>query len=292
MSQVKNKLLNIQAISSSLSVVISLSLVLFVVGLIVLIMINTQRLTDHVKENIGFTIMLQEGINEIESINFQKELDASIFVKSTSFISKDQATEQLKNDLGEDFVEFLGYSPLLSSIDVKLNAEYANTDSLSMLAKGLTAKPIVFEAYYQKDLIDKVNSNVAQISLFLTIFCVLLFIIAFVLINNTIRLSVYAKRFLIRTMKLVGATDQFIQTPLIIKAFYQGIYSAILAVFMLIGAIHLLQSNSPQALNISDLKIIGIIFIIIFIMGMVLSMLSTFLAVRKYIKLNENELYN
>ena len=169
MSQVKNKLLNIKAISSSLSVVISLSLVLFVVGLIVLIMINTQRLTDHVKENIGFTIMLRDGINEIESINFQKELDASIFVKSTSFISKDQATEQLKNDLGEDFVEFLGYSPLLSSIDVKLNAEYANTDSLSMLAQQLTSKPVVFEAYYQKDLIDKVNSNIAQISLFLII---------------------------------------------------------------------------------------------------------------------------
>ena len=292
MSQSKNKLLSVKVITSSISVTMSLSLVLFVVGIIALIMINAQRLTDHVKENIGFTIMLDNEITEIESIKFQKELDASNFVKSTAFITKEQATEELKEDLGEDFVEFIGYSPLLSSIDVKINAEYANSDSLIKLSKELTEKPIVFEAYYQKDLIDKLNSNVAKISYFLLIFCILLFIIAFVLINNTIRLSVYSKRFLIRTMRLVGATDRFIQAPMISKASYQGVYSSIFAIFMLIGAIQFIQSNSSNSLNIEDLKTIGIVFLIIFIFGILLSVSSTYFAVKKYIKLNENELYN
>ena len=288
----KNKSLNRRIISSSASVVISLSLVLFVVGLLGLVLINAQRLSDYVKENIGFTIMLEDGVTEIETIKFQKELDASNFAKSTTFITKEQATENLKNDLGEDFVEFLGYSPLLTSIDVKLNANYANTDSLQQITSELNNNPVVFEAYYQKDLVDKLNKNVNKLSFFLLMFCVLLFFIAFALINNTIRLSVYAKRFLIRTMRLVGATNNFIQKPFLIRGIYQGIYSALFAILMLIGAIQLVQGDTADMLNIDDLKIIGIVFLLIFISGMIISLFSTFFAVRKYIKLNEHELYN
>ncbi len=288
----KNKSLNRRIISSSASVVISLSLVLFVVGLLGLVLINAQRLSDYVKENIGFTIMLEDGVTEIETIKFQKELDASNFAKSTTFITKEQATENLKNDLGEDFVEFLGYSPLLTSIDVKLNANYANTDSLQQITSELNNNPVVFEAYYQKDLVEKLNKNVNKLSFFLLMFCVLLFFIAFALINNTIRLSVYAKRFLIRTMRLVGATNNFIQKPFLIKGIYQGVYSALFAIFMLIGAIQLVQGDTADMLNIDDLKIIGIVFLLIFISGMIISLFSTFFAVRKYIKLNEHELYN
>ena len=189
-----NKLLKWKIFSSSASVVISLSLVLFIVGLLGLILINAQRLTDYVKENIGFTIMLKDGITEIQTSTFQKKLEVENFTKSVNFISKEQATQELKTDLGEDFVEFLGYSPLLSSIDVKLNADYANTDSLQQITAELMADPVVFEAYYQKDLVDKLNSNVKRLSFFLLVFCILLFFIAFVLINNTIRLSVYSKR--------------------------------------------------------------------------------------------------
>ena len=284
-----NKLLKWKIFSSSASVVISLSLVLFIVGLLGLILINAQRLTDYVKENIGFTIMLKDGITEIQTSTFQKKLEVENFTKSVNFISKEQATEELKTDLGEDFVEFLGYSPLLSSIDVKLNADYANTDSLQQITAELMADPVVFEAYYQKDLVDKLNSNVKRLSFFLLVFCILLFFIAFVLINNTIRLSVYSKRFLIRTMRLVGATDSFIQKPFLIKGLYQGFYSSIFAVFMMIGALQLVQE---YALNIDDLKIIGIVFILIFLSGLILSLFSTFFAVKKYLQLNENELYN
>ena len=284
-----NKLLKWKIFSSSASVVISLSLVLFIVGLLGLILINAQRLTDYVKENIGFTIMLKDGITEIETSSFQKELEVENFTKSVNFISKEQATQELKTDLGEDFVEFLGYSPLLSSIDVKLNADYANTDSLQQITAELMVDPVVFEAYYQKDLVDKLNSNVKQLSFFLLVFCILLFFIAFVLINNTIRLSVYSKRFLIRTMRLVGATDSFIQKPFLMKGLYQGFYSSIFAVFMMIGALQLVQQD---ALNIDDLKILGIVFILIFLSGLILSLFSTFFAVKKYLQLNENELYN
>jgi len=287
-----NTSLNRRILSSSASVVISLSLVLFVIGLLGLVLINAQRLSNYVKENIGFTIMLKEGVNEIEIMNFQKTLDAADFAKSSTFVSKEQATKDLQNDLGEDFVSFLGYSPLLSSFDVKLNASYANTDSLAFIKAELNNYPLVHTIFYQENLIDKLNSNVNRLSFFLFSFCLLLFVIAFALINNTIRLSVYSKRFLIRTMKLVGATNSFIQRPFLIKGIYQGIYSSIFAIFMLIGSIQLIQSETASILNITDLKIIGLIFILIFIFGFFLSWISTFFAVRKFIKQNESELYN
>ena len=287
-----NTSLNRRILSSSASVVISLSLVLFVIGLLGLVLINAQRLSNYVKENIGFTIMLKEGVNEIEIMNFQKILDAADFAKSSTFVSKEQATKDLQNDLGEDFISFLGYSPLLASVDVKLNASYANTDSLAVIKAELNDYPVVHTIFYQENLIDKLNSNVNRLSFFLLSFCLLLFVIAFALINNTIRLSVYSKRFLIRTMRLVGATNSFIQKPFLVKGIYQGIYSSIFAIFMLIGSIQLIQSETASMLNITDLKIIGFIFILIFIFGFFLSWISTFFAVRKFIKQNESELYN
>ena len=292
MKTMKNKTLNRRILSSSASVIISLSLVLFVVGLLSLVLINVQKLSDYVKENIGFTIMLKDGRNDIETLKFQKILDASDFAKSTTFTTKEQATADLKTDLGEDFVEFLGYSPLLASIDVKLNAEYGNTDSLQIITNELSKNANVFEVYYQEDLIEKLNSNVNRLSFFLLIFCVLLFFIAFALINNTIRLSVYSKRFLIRTMRLVGATNSFIQKPFLSKGIYQGIYSSLFAILMLIGALQLVQRDVANMFNIDDLKIIGIVFLLILASGLFISIFSTFFAVRKFIKLNENELYN
>ena len=292
MKNTKNISLHRSILSSSVSVIISLSLVLFVVGLLGLVLINAQKLSNYVKENIGFTIMLKEGVAEIEVMKFQKEIDASSFAINTLFISKEKATQDLQKDLGEDFVKFLGYSPLLSSIDVKLNAAYANADSLAIINDELNKNSNVHEVFYQKDLVNKINSNVNRLSAFLLTFCGLLFIIAFALINNTIRLSVYAKRFLIRTMRLVGATNSFIQKPFLITGIYQGIYSSIFAVFMLIGSIKLIQRETANMLNITDLKIIGLVFIVVFISGVFISWTSTYFAVKKYIKLNKTELYN
>ena len=275
-----------------MSVIISLSLVLFVVGLLSLVLINAQKLSNYVKENIGFSIMIKEDIKEIELIEFNKILDAEDFTKSTRFISKEQATKELEKDLGEDFVSFLGYNPIMASIDVKLNSSYANNDSLQNISSRLEKSDIVYEVFYQKNLIKKLNSNVGKISFFLICISLVLFFIAFALINNTIRLSVYSKRFIIKTMRLVGAENSFIQKPFLITGVYQGLYSAIFAIFMLIGSIQLIQSETASILNINDLQIIGLVFIVLFCSGIIISGTSTFFAVRKFIYLNEGELYN
>ena len=289
-SETKKKF-NSSVFSSSISVVISLSLVLFIVGTLFLVLINAQKLSNYVKENIGFSVMLEENTSELDCLRFLKEIDANNFSKSATLVSKEQATKELRNELGEDFVDFLGYSPLLSSIDVKLNANYANPDSLLKIKNQLQKNTNVFEVYYQEDLVEKINSNVNRITIFLLAFCSLLLIIAFVLINNTIRLSVYSKRFLIRTMRLVGAKNSFIQKPFLINSLYQGLYGAIFAVFMLIGSLQLIQKEAMHILNISDLKVIGTVFLLIFIFGIFISWISTYLSVKKYIKLTEHKLY-
>ena len=286
-----NKKFNSSVFSSSISVVISLSLVLFIVGTLFLVLINAQKLSNYVKENIGFSVMLEENTSELDCLRFLKEIDANNFSKSATLVSKEQATKELRNELGEDFVDFLGYSPLLSSIDVKLNANYANADSLLKIKNQLQKNTNVFEVYYQEDLVEKINSNVNRITIFLLAFCSLLLIIAFVLINNTIRLSVYSKRFLIRTMRLVGAKNSFIKKPFLINSLYQGLYGAIFAVFMLIGSLQLIQKEAMHILNISDLKVIGTVFLLIFIFGIFISWISTYLSVKKYIKLTEHKLY-
>jgi cell division transport system permease protein len=288
----KNKSLNRKIVSSSVSVIISLSLVLFVVGLLSLVLINAQKLSNYIKENIGFSIMIKEDVKEIEVIEFNKILDAEDFTKSTRFISKEQATKELEKDLGEDFVNFLGYNPIMASVDVKLNSSYANNDSLQNISTRLEKSDVVYEVFYQKNLIKKLNSNVGKISFFLICISLILFFIAFALINNTIRLSVYSKRFIIRTMRLVGAENSFIQKPFLITGVYQGLYSAIFAIFMLIGSIQLIQTETASILNINDLQIIGLVFIVLFCSGIIISGTSTFFAVRKFIYLNEGELYN
>jgi cell division transport system permease protein len=236
--------------------------------------------------------MIKEDVKEIELIEFNKILDAEDFTKSTRFISKEQATKELEQDLGEDFVNFLGFNPIMASIDVKLNSSYANNDSLQNISSRLEKSDVVYEVFYQKNLIKKLNSNVGKISFFLICISLILFFIAFALINNTIRLSVYSKRFIIRTMRLVGAENSFIQKPFLISGVYQGLYSAIFAIFMLLGSIQLIQTETASILNINDLQNIGLVFIVLFCSGIIISGTSTFFAVRKFIYLNEGELYN
>ena len=292
MRRKKSNIINTPVFSSSLSVVISLSLVLFIIGLLSLILLNANRLSNYAKENIGFVIMLKDNVKEAEIIKFQKIIDASNFAKSSSFVSKEEATIELQSDLGEDFVEFLGYSPLLASIDVSLNANYANSDSLNIISKTLNKNTIVHEVYYQKYFIDQLNKNVQRISFVLLSFSILLFVISFTLINNTIRLSIYSKRVLIQTMRLVGATDQFIRKPFLYKSLHQGFYASVFAIFLLIGSIQLVQNEIATILNIHDLRIIGIIFILIFVIGILISWISTFFAVRKYTNITESKIYN
>ena len=277
--------------SSSMSIVISMSLVLFLLGILGFLLLNANRLSNHVKQNIGFSVMIKEGKKDINIMQLQKLIDSKAYSLETDWVSKEDAATELQEQLGEDFISFLGYNPLLESIDIKLKATYANPDSLRILKEELTKNDLIHEVFYQKDLVEKINENVRKMSIFLLSFCFLLFIISFTLINNTIRLSVYSKRFLIRTMKLVGATNKFIKGPFLSDSIYNGIYSSLVAMCMLLIVFQLLQNDMPDFLNIQDLKSMGIIFASIFVAGILFTWLSTFLALRKYLRIKESEIY-
>lgn len=291
MNKKSNSLLKLRLISSSVSIVISLSLVLYVIGLLAYILINTNSFSKKIKENITFSILLKDNAKEIDIVKFQKYIDAEDFAKNSIYITKDEATKNLISELGEDFTDFLGYSPLLASIDLKLKAEYTSYEKIKQLEAELMQSDIVHEIYYHKNLIQNINTNINKILMFLSSFCLLLSIISIGLINNSIRLSIYSKRFVIQTMSLVGAENWQIQKPFLIKSLIQGMYSSIFAIFLLIGSIQLIQKETASILNVNDFKLISFIFIFIFVSGLILSWLSTFFAVRKYIRIDEYKLY-
>jgi len=268
-----------------------MSLVLFVLGILGFLLINANRLSNHVKQNIGFSVMIKEGVKDVDIMQLQKLIDSKSYSLESDWVTKEDAAKGLQEQLGEDFITFLGYNPLLESIDIKLKSSYANPDSLLILQQQLTKNDLIHEVFYQKDLVEKINENVRKMSIFLLSFCILLFIISFTLINNTIRLTVYSKRFLIHTMKLVGATNKFIKGPFLSDSIYNGIYSSLVAICMLLTVFQLLQSDMPNFLNIQDFKSMGIIFACIFVAGILFTWLSTFFALRKYLRIKESKIY-
>ncbi len=277
--------------NSYFTTVISIALVLFLLGAVGYLMLNAQRLSNYVKENIGFNVVLKDNVREAEVRRLQKYLDASSYVKSTEYIDKERAAQELKEELGEDFVDFLGYNPLLSSIEVKLFAEYANPDSIKNVEEIFSSFPQVKEVYYQKNLIEKVNENVNRISLVLLSFSALLLLIAIALINNTIRLSVYAKRFLINTMQLVGATKGFIRQPFISTSIFHGFVGGVVANGMLAAGIYILHKELGGFIGFDNIELIGVLFILVIFVGISLSLISTFFAVNKYLRLKTDQLY-
>ncbi|MGZ3884350.1 MAG: cell division protein FtsX [Bacteroidia bacterium] len=277
--------------SSSLTVVISLALVLFMLGLLGLVVLNARKLSNHIKENIGFQVILKDTTTSAQIDALQQEISASSFAKSVLHISKEQAAEKLKADLGEDFISFLGYNPLLSTLDVKLNADYANGDTLANIEKGLLQKPYVKEVVYHKDMIRQVNENAKVVGLYLLIFSGLLLVVAIALINNTIRLSIYSQRFLIRTMYLVGATRVFISKPFILKGIRQGVISGILAGVLLAGFLVVSTKYIPDLLQLQDENLLALLFSGIVLLGIFISSLSAMLSVMRYLRLKTSDLY-
>ena len=278
--------------TSSLSTMLSISLVLLMIGSMGFILLNTHRLTNYIKENVGFSLVLNENIKKIDRLQLQKELDASPQIKSTEFISKEDAAKILESDLGEDFITFLGFNPLSASIDVFMNAQYANNENLERLEQQLVNNEIVKEIIIQKDLIAAINTNVKKLTIVLLSFCALLLIIAIALINNTIRLTVYSKRFNIHTMKLVGATHSFIRKPFLRNGFLQGLFSGLIGIVLLIVALFSLHKEMPELLVLQDVPTVGFIFISILIFGILISTIVTNFSVGKYLKMNENDLYH
>lgn len=291
MSRSEDKLSRRRLQTSTATTIISISLVLFMLGLLGLIVLHAQKLSDYVKENIGFSVIIKEEIKESGIIEFQKMLDMSPFVKSTEYITKEKAAENLTKDLGEDFVDFLGFNPLLASIDIRLRAGYANNDSLKVLENKLIANPVVKEVFYHKSLVDMVNQNVRKISIVILAFTLVLMLISIVLINNTIRLSVYSKRFIIKSMQLVGATQRFIRKPFILRSLLHGFISAMIAIVLLGLVLYFSRRALPELVDLQDIDMFLSLFGIVTVMGLFITGISTLLAVRKYLRISNDNLY-
>ena len=291
MARNKPQKLKTSLLSSYFTTTLSISMILFLFGLLGLLVINAQRLSDFVMENIGVTLILKDDAREVDVIKLQKNLEATDYIKSTRFVDKANAAIELKNELGEDFVDFLGYNPLLSSIDVTVYAAYANPDSLMMLEKKLLTHPQIKEVYYQRDLVKQLNSNVKKISIILLSISLLMFIIFTALINNTIRLSIYSKRFLINTMQLVGATRSFIRQPFLAKSALHGIYGAIIACFMLLVIFFSYQSELKSFIDFQNPTSLALLVAGIFLSGILITVVSTYFAVNKFLRMKFDQLF-
>lgn len=277
--------------ASGFTVIVSLSLVLFMLGALGLLIINANKLSTHFKENVGFQVYLRDTATSAQTDALIQELSNSRFTRSVNLISKEQAAEQLQAELGEDFLSFLGSNPLLNSLEVKLEANHVNSDTLRIVEKKLMQKPFVKEVVYQKDLIDNLNRNAKAVAFFILIFSAALLIVAIALINNTIRLSIYSQRFLIRTMYLVGATRAFISKPFVFKGFRQGVIAGILAGIMLALFLIVGVRFIPELLQLQDENVLLILFAGIVLIGIIISAVSAFFSVMRYLKLKTSDLY-
>jgi cell division transport system permease protein len=267
------------------------SLVLFLLGILGLVLINAKELSDYFRESLSFSVMLNDGAKEADIRMLQKDLDAKPYVKLTEYVSKEKAAAKMKEDLGEDFISFLGDNPLPSSIDVYLYAGYTSPDSVAKIEKYVLEYPFVDEVYYEESLLFLINENVRKISLFLLVLSSFLFLIAVTIINNTIRLSIYSKRFLIRTMQLVGATRSFIRKPFLIRSIYHGIIAALIAMILLMGLLYLIETEFFRMVSMESINLLLVLGVVIIIAGILINVVSTYLSVNRYLSISEDKLY-
>jgi len=278
--------------ASYITSIISITLVLFMLGLLGLIILHGKKLSDYVRENISISVMLKDDLSDESVKSYMQRLERTSYVKQAVFISREQAAKELANELGEDFVQFLGYNPLPASIDLQLKAGYANTDSISRIEKQLLTSNLVKEVVYQKSLIDQVNSNISKISFIILSFSLILLVISVILINNTIKLSIYARRFLIRSMQLVGATETFIRLPFIKKSIIHGVIASLLAILFLISTLYLARQRMPEIAALEDLEQFVVFFMGILLLGVLLSAMSTWISVNKFLRMKIDKLYS
>ncbi len=277
--------------SSYATTIISISLVLFMLGFAGLAMLHGRRLSVLIRENIGLSIIIKRDVKENLITDFRQFLEKQPYTKSTEYIPREKAASDLQETLGEDFISFIGYNPLLPSIDVKLKADYTTNENMMDIEKQLLANSIVEEVIYQKSLVHLVNENINRISMVMVGFSILLLLISVALINNTIRLAVYSKRFLIRSMQLVGATQGFIRKPFIKQGILHGIYSAFLALILLALVIFFSRKEMPELAEIQGAGMFIILTCSVIVLGVLLSFISTYFAVGKYLRSSLDDLY-
>lgn len=276
---------------SYLYAIISVTMVLFMLGILGVLLIYSQNISNYFRENIEVSIILKDNVNEVDVLQFQKKLELEPYIKSSTFISKDEAARIMQEDLGED-LDLLDYNPLYASVNIYLKADYANKDSLAQIEEELLQNPIVEEVYYFRAIVDLVNRNVKVVSMVLGVIAALLFIIALTLIDNTIKLLMYSNRFIIRSMQLVGATRWFIIKPFLMRGVFNGLVSGLVAVIALVGLMYYAQVKLPALQVVSD-NLIGfsIIFAGVIVTGILISWLSTWRAVAKYLNMKLDDLY-
>jgi cell division transport system permease protein len=277
--------------SSYVTLVVSVSLVLFLLGILGMVLINARQLSDYFRESLSFTIMLKEDAREADIRMLQKELDAKPYVKLTRYVSKDVAAMNLREELGEDFLDFLGYNPLMPTIDVYLLAEYTQPDSVIKIEKVISEYPVVDEVYYQESFLNLINDNFRRISVFLLVISFLLFLIALTIINNTIRLSIYSKRFLINTMQLIGANRSFIRKPFLLRSLFFGFLAALIAIGLLMGLMYLIEKEFFTLFTYENINLFLLLCLALVVAGVIINWISTFFAVNRYLGMHEDKLY-
>lgn len=291
MSEGENKLIRRRLWGAWLSTVISISLVLLLVGIASLLLVNAKGVSDYFKEHMQVSVLMKPEVSEEDAMAFESRLDSLSFIKGTRFISKAQGMREMTDLLGKDFLEVFETAPIPVSIDVTLKADYVSPDSLSRVEKTIAASPLVDEVVYQQSLIEKLSTNLQKISFILGVFIALLLFISFVLINNTVRLNVFSKRFTIHTMKLVGATKGFIRGPFLSQAVFQGLFSALLAILFLVGILFFVRKEFAQLFEIFQLNLLLVVLGIIVVSGIVICVVCTWFVVGRLVSLSKDELY-
>ena len=287
----ENKLIRRRLVGAWLSTVISISLVLLLVGVAALLVVNARSVSDYFKENMQVSVLMKQEVDDDEAMEYVAELDAMPFIKSSKFVSREQGTKEMAELLGEDFLKVFETAPIPVSIEVTLKADYVSTDSLEVVKKEIRRSGIVDEVVYQQLLVEKLNTNLKKISVVLGVFIVLLLFISFVLINNTVRMNVFSRRFTIHTMKLVGATKSFIRAPFMVQAVFQGLFSALLATLMLVGILFFVRSEFAQLFEVFRLDLLLVVIGVVILSGVVICTISTALVVGHLVSLSKEELY-
>lgn len=278
-------------ISSYFSVVISIALVLFLLGCLGLLVLNAKKIADHFKEQVVMTIYLNDTAKEVEVNQLEKSLAMAEYTKSTHYVSKEEAAESMKAETGEDFMDFVGYNPLQNSIDVHLKADFVTTETLTSITDDLAGKKFIEEIRYDNDLVELMNDNVKKITFWVLVISVIFTLIAVLLINSSIRLAVYSKRFIIKTMQMVGATKSFIRRPFIFKSVQLGILGAIVALIGMAIVLFYLNQTFPELELLKNPILLISLFIGIFLLGIFITWISTFIATQRFLNLKTDQLY-
>lgn len=291
MASGENRLIRRRLARAWLSTVISISLVLLLVGVAGLLVANARSVSDYFKENMQVSVLMKQEVGDDEAMEYVSDLDAKPFIKSTTFVSREQGAKEMTDLLGEDFLNVFEAAPIPVSVDVTLKADYVSSDSLEVVKNEIMKSPLVDEVVYQQSLVDKLNTNLRKISMVLGVFIVLLLFISFVLINNTVRLNVFSRRFTIHTMRLVGATKSFIRAPFLVQAVFQGLFSALLATLMLVGILFFVRSEFAQLFEVFRLDMLLIVIGVEILAGVLICVVSTALVVGRLVSLSKDELY-